>query len=977
MYPNLLVPLLGIGAAVLLALLVVAVRRPVARRLAGRQLARRPAELMLAAAGATLGVAIIAGALVVGDTLNFSVRQQAYRTLGPVDERIVSTSSTTGRLVADQLRGLTRDSRVDGVLSARYVQAAASAGTPGGSGAEPRAVVWAVNFAAAERFGAAGGGSGLSGATPGRREVVINQPLADSLHAEPGTNVTLFMFGRPHVFAVSRVLPEQGLAGAGPSSSDNENAYVDPAWFPSSLLDQDQAQVVPVTVVSNRGGVQGGAAGTDDVLIAIHNRLGALAATAVVDAPKRDVLDAAQRTGDSLGALFLMIGSFSIIAGALLLVNIFVMLGDERKGQFGMLRAVGMRRATLVGALTLEGAVYSLGALVPGIALGVGVGWAVARIAAQIFRSFGAPGTTMSIAFSVTPTSLLNAAALGFLIGVTAIFLTSVRISRLNVIAAIRDLGSIAPPEGTRRQITIACTALCIAFAAAAVPAVATSQAEGSYLFPSLAAAMAIPLLRRVMSARAAVSWVAGSVLVWSLVLPEVRPRLFDHASMTVFVVEGCLVAFAGVSLVSQNQEALLAPVRAMRHRSADNALAARLAVAYPIGRRFRTGATLVMYTLVTLVLVLLVEVAGVLDNSVETNVAQATAGYDLRIEVNPARSAQTLAALRQDVSGGVARVTTLTTASALTSDPGHRTDRMLSAIVTGVRPGAVTSMTFDTRLPGKSTDAAVWRLIASDQRYVAIDTYYGSSGGPPGSYFSPGDEFTVVDAQTGIRQTKIIAGILTSSMIFYPQVASGSVFPVVESTQAVESQFRNTAVHDTALVRLRAGVDPENAARLLQARYLRAGLVATAVGPAVRSMFSANVAFFRLLQGFLALGLVVGIAGLGVIMIRAVRERRRTIGVLRALGVQARTMRRSFLLESGLIALEGVLLGSVLGVLTTWLMYQKSAMFETIRTGFPVEWITIGVLLVATLVLSLVATVVPARRAAAILPALAVRIAD
>jgi putative ABC transport system permease protein len=383
------------------------------------------------------------------------------------------------------------------------------------------------------------------------------------------------------------------------------------------------------------------------------------------------------------------------------------------------------------------------------------------------------------------------------------------------------------------------------------------------------------------------------------------------------------------------------------------------------------------MYTLVTLVLVLLVEIAGVLDNSIETKVAQATAGYDLRVEVNPALAAPTFRALRRDTSAGVAHVTTLTTASALTSDPGHRTNRMLNAVATGVRPDAVTHMTFDSRLPGISTDVGVWQLIASDPRYVAIDTFYGSSGGPNGHYFSPGDKFSMVDAQGGIRRTKIIAGILTSSMIFYPQVASGSAFPVVESAQAVQAQFRNNAARDTALVRLRPGVDPDAAVGQLQSRHLRAGLVATAVGPAVRRLFSANIAFFRLMQGFLALGLVVGIAGLGVIMIRAVRERRRTIGVLRALGVQARTMRRSFLLESGLIAVEGVLLGSVLGVLTTWLMYQKSATFDGVRTGFPIEWITIGALLAATLALSLIATVVPARRAAAILPALAVRVAD
>ena len=48
--------------------------------------------------------------------------------------------------------------------------------------------------------------------------------------------------------------------------------------------------------------------------------------------------------------------------------------------------------------------------------------------------------------------------------------------------------------------------------------------------------------------------------------------------------------------------------------------------------------------------------------------------------------------------------------------------------------------------------------------------------------------------------------------------------------------------------------------------------------------------------DGFLALGLLIGICGLGVVMVRAVRERRRTIGVLRALGFRAKTVERSFL---------------------------------------------------------------------------------
>src|SRR3954468_15989499 len=116
MYPNLLPPLLTllmICAAGVAALLL---RQPVSRRLAARQVARRKTEATLVIIGSVLGTAIIIGALVVGDTLNHSVRQEAYRTLGPIDERVVATDTTTGTLAADRLRTLTSNPDVDGIL---------------------------------------------------------------------------------------------------------------------------------------------------------------------------------------------------------------------------------------------------------------------------------------------------------------------------------------------------------------------------------------------------------------------------------------------------------------------------------------------------------------------------------------------------------------------------------------------------------------------------------------------------------------------------------------------------------------------------------------------------------------------------------------------------------------------------------------------------------------------------------------------
>jgi putative ABC transport system permease protein len=162
-----------------------------------------------------------------------------------------------------------------------------------------------------------------------------------------------------------------------------------------------------------------------------------------------------------------------------------------------------------------------------------------------------------------------------------------------------------------------------------------------------------------------------------------------------------------------------------------------------------------------------------------------------------------------------------------------------------------------------------------------------------------------------------------------------------------------------------------------MQGQFLANGLVVTDIRAAVRKTYAANTQMFRLMQGYLAMGLLVAITGLGVVMVRSLRERCRTIGVLRALGVQSRTIRRAFMAESSLIAFEGVAVGTILGVLTTWLLYRNSPAFGALDVAFPVAWPEITFTVGLAFVASLLATLVPARRAAAARPATAVRVAD
>src|SRR4030095_8724999 len=173
--------------------------------------------------------------------------------------------------------------------------------------------------------------------------------------------------------------------------------------------------------------------------------------------------------------------------------------------------------------------------------------------------------------------------------------LTSIRISRINIIAAIRDL----PPEAGRHlkwRWVLVSTLAAAGFGAAAVVAIAGSQGVGTYLYPALAVAALCPLLVRLLPRRAVYTGASLAVLGWGLAANTVRPKVFDDGSTATFIVVGVVLTFSAVLLVSQNQELLLRLVRPLPGRRAASGLAARLGGAPPAGPRLPTRAAPLMY---------------------------------------------------------------------------------------------------------------------------------------------------------------------------------------------------------------------------------------------------------------------------------------------------------------------------------------------------------------------------------------------
>jgi putative ABC transport system permease protein len=94
-----------------------------------------------------------------------------------------------------------------------------------------------------------------------------------------------------------------------------------------------------------------------------------------------------------------------------------------------------------------------------------------------------------------------------------------------------------------------------------------------------------------------------------------------------------------------------------------------------------------------------------------------------------------------------------------------------------------------------------------------------------------------------------------------------------------------------------------------------------------------------------------------------SVLERRREIGVIRAVGGTRSQVRRMIRRESVLVTLVGVILGLVVGLVLAYAFVRSAASsFPGLR--FVMPWQTIVIVIVGAVVVAVLAAALPARRA-------------
>ncbi|MBX7236985.1 MAG: FtsX-like permease family protein [Caldilineales bacterium] len=765
---------------------------------------------------------------------------------------------------------------------------------------------------------------------------------------------------------------------------------------------------------------------------------------------KNTVVAAAGIGGGVFTTVFSIFGIFSIFAGVLLIFLIFVMLAAERRSELGMARAIGMQRGHLVQMFVSEGMVYDLVAAALGVVLGLAISYAMIGFLGGIFNaaaqkvSSGLSGSLFTFRFSVAPTSVVIAYALGVLLTFAVVTLSSWRVSRLNIVSAIQDTPE---PDGGERgagklvgrlitgPLTVAAGAWLCFGAAGGASGVLLLIALSMLLVGGLLSvswALSATAMRTERRRRLIYSAIGlGLVLIWGLPWATLLPgRGFDllqgdpRWTILALAVKGPALILGGILVIMFSADILLQAVSRLLGGIGALTPVLKTAIAYPLTSRFRTGLAMVMFAMIITTVVLMAVVIQATE-SVVTPDARSSAGFDIRTSFGLLSFFDRVT----DLEGELARVQdfphediaavggivnrSLDVRQAGPGPTGSWHSLSLTGMDAGFMAQARGIYTFGQRAAGFADDAAVWQaLLARDDVAIVTpflvanpDRSYASAGGggsdglaatlsglaeEAGSQdAAPATEgelsfrlagFTRADAlpEVWLELREASGGQVRSHRVqvigVLSDITTVSMNSVFVNSQALAAIAGQAAPPDAFFIKVSEGADAREVAQAVERAFLSSALDATVIADSAAQGQALTRGILQLFQGFLALGLLVGIAALGVISARTVVERRQQVGMLRAIGYQPEMVALSFVLEASFIALVGIGLGVAAGILLGQAIIGQLFSVITAGRALPVPWSQIGVIVLGAYLFSLLTTILPALQAARIYPADALR---
>ena len=775
---------------------------------------------------------------------------------------------------------------------------------------------------------------------------------------------------------------------------------------------------------------------------------------------KKQVLDVANQAGSGVTSIFIIMGLFSIMVGVLLIFLIFVMLAAARRSEMGMARAVGAKQRHLVQMFIFEGTAYSLISGAVGVAMGLGASSIIVFMVNRIFQSGGSGAPENFTMFAhFEPRSAVVAYCLGMVITLGTVGISAYRVSRLNIVAAVRGLPPpvsqsitpyrirlLAPIWAVVRPFMLLATSLralagmkfdqglgllanavwaTLTIPIGVIAAIAqaiwvpmshgwmTVVAGGLFTWLGIESNQAAPLrigntlvivgigltirtifhrtgIRREVGDRIAYTFM-GVVTLVSWVIPfSSLEDIFGEidGGIEMFFISGIAMVAAAVWTVMYNADLLLRLLTFVTKPLGWLRPVLVTAVAYPMAAKFRTGLTLAMFALVIFTLIVMSILTEAFSAAVG-DTERVAGGWDIQASVNSNTPIEDIR-LAIDEKPGLDNQD-ITAIGGYTAFPveirqvGAEEQRWRFY---GIRAAddqylQQTGTTLKLIADGYDSPEDVWAAVQRDSNLVVTDSLivpsreqFGNDEIPfelEGVYYEDTEmkaiDIEVRDPRTGTVIPLTIIAVTDRLSDAFGELGRGIIASRKEMDDAIPFKIPTTTYRFKAA----DGVDVATLSKGLESAFRENGMESDVLADLVNDIAAANRAFNYLFTSFMGLGLLVGIASLGVVSLRAVVERRQQIGVLRAIGYRRGMVQLSFLTESSFVVIMGVAIGVGLGTIISYnIVKDIQEEVETVR--FAIPWIQIGIIVAIAYVFSLATTYMPARQASRIYPAEALR---
>ncbi|MEZ5126652.1 MAG: FtsX-like permease family protein [Thermoleophilia bacterium] len=243
------------------------------------------------------------------------------------------------------------------------------------------------------------------------------------------------------------------------------------------------------------------------------------------------------------------------------------------------------------------------------------------------------------------------------------------------------------------------------------------------------------------------------------------------------------------------------------------------------------------------------------------------------------------------------------------------------------------------------------WRRGGSDALFGRLDAHSVilEDGSPIAAKVEAGDTITVT-SQAGKKATLTVLGFYRDQMAYTGMMVSLDTFRELGVPTAAGMTLVRTdgGAETRAAVQKALGEFPTQKVQT-KTEYL----------DGVNKQVDQILTMF---YGLLAMSVIISIFGIVNTLVLSVHERTREIGMLRAIGASRRQLGQMVRYESVITAVIGGVLGTLVGIAMAYVIVTQMGGDGLV---FSLPWLQLGVFLALTVVVGVVAAVLPARRAA------------